>query len=64
MVIYVSENDNGKFDVYKEGNSIYEVKDQSYQSAMDRATAIIRNGGEGGDIIIQKDGGSTVRHID
>ena len=64
MVIYVSENDNGKFDVYKEGNSINEVNNQSYQAAMDRASAIIRNSGESGDIIIEKDDSQTVKHID
>lgn len=63
MVGYVSQNEEGKWDVWIDGRQNYEVKNQSKQSASARAREIIRNSGEGGDIIYQSDGGQSTEHV-
>ena len=63
MVGYVSQNEEGKWDVWIDGRQDYEVKNQSKQSASARAREIIRNSGEGGDIIYQSDEGQSTEHV-
>lgn len=63
MVGYVSQNQEGKWDVWIDGRQNYEVKNQSKQSASARAREIIRNSGEGGDIIYQSDEGQSTEHV-
>ncbi|MBR1714607.1 MAG: hypothetical protein IJ717_06670 [Treponema sp.] len=63
MVGYVSQNEEGKWDVWIDGRQNYEVKNQSKQSASARAREIIRNSGEGGDIIYQSDEGQSTEHV-
>ena len=63
MVGYVSQNQEGKWDVWIDGRQNYEVKNQSNQSASARAREIIRNSGEGGDIIYQSDEGQSTEHV-
>lgn len=63
MVGYVSQNEEGKWDVWIDGRQNYEVKNQSKQSASARVREIIRNSGEGGDIIYQSDEGQSTEHV-
>ena len=63
MVGYVSQNEEGKWDVWIDGRQNYEVKNQSKQSASARAREIIRNSGEGVDIIYQSDEGQSTEHV-
>lgn len=63
MVGYVSQNEEGKWDVWIDGRQNYEVKNQSKQTASARAREIIRNSGEGGDIIYQSDEGQSTEHV-
>ena len=63
MVGYVSQNEEGKWDVWIDGRQNYEVKNQSKQSASARVREIIRNSGEGGDIIYQSEEERSTEHV-
>lgn len=64
MVVYVSQQENGNYDIWIVGRKNNEVNNLPYQTAMSRARDIIRNTGKDGDIIIVKnDETRTVEHV-
>lgn len=64
MAIYVTQNENGSWDVYIAGREIAETNNLPYTAAMSRARDLIHRNG-GGDIIITDSKGHTsYEHVD
>ena len=53
-VVYVTENDEGTFDVYVDGRDEYEALGLSYGDAYNRAEEILSNMKGGGHIITER----------
>ena len=59
--VYVSQQDDGKWQVYKSGNKINEAVDLPYQAAINTAKNLINTVGDGhGTIITDQNGEQSV----
>lgn len=55
ITVYVSKNENGKWDVYVSGKSMNDLVNLPYTAAMSRAKDLLNKNG-GGDIIVEENG--------